>query len=931
MTNALVNRIKQRLEARREFVRVVFSNHHALVWRLTDAPSLRALGIKPKRPEPGRSRAVQAPREVIAKPRIPRVIDIPETDIPEIDAAPLEEAEPSFETTQNLIELPTEIEALETVPELEISEPALIEESISQPSKLEPGQAREILERLQSSPSPELIAQSDPLLRSGETTPPEVSPRTIQTEDVKAQASSLNPTEAESIKAAVEPMATAQSEQAQLEQAQSEQESEQISHDQVPETLEPQEITSHSVIQSASDSEIEQIENQTKTENKIEQIIQTKSQPEPTKVSRALEALQSRAAAERQESRSNTIENQQSESRSIQSEKQNSLEQVTQENQVLEPHVESVLNNQSKPELEPRDVSEKETRDMPEIPRAGHEIRATAETQSSELETTSPTVEVETFKLAEPESRDAETTTSAPISRPQDERAQAQESVSPQSRDDTSEKIGSQPESRASQPEFVARELQTEFQEVKLPESESREPESQATRLEAQSTTSVPQEPQEPQEPRETSASPDDANWQRSIPGDPQSGVVEIIRAKPPRDFRPNKNKELEARDTDFKPPSQTKASEADQIDEDKAQSKQALSQRMKSLQQRFGVTEQTRFDPDRNSFAAQVEPKGADGETSAANFQSVADVAQRLARRYSQARESDSNEASSAQPQAQNPGATFVREASAFIQQDSQPIQLQESSRMFLEPLIGFDPRAAKIFVSPQATEFTTSLNADGATVATDVYLNNGFDEQSPQGLGLLAHELTHVGQNLQADFVPPILQSTSSQNDLAGESTETQARIVEARVTNTASLFVPGISLETAAARQTITGRAPSAVISNPSSQVARTSAKSWNGLPAPWEAMPSFAPSTATSNTSSLNAASSSSTASVAPAAEAPSASVQLAETGRGSENPDDAPPGAAGEQPHPPAQDMDLLARQVYEILKRRLSSERRREG
>ena len=43
MTNALVNRIKQRLEAQRDFMRVVFSNHHALVWHLTDAPSLRLL------------------------------------------------------------------------------------------------------------------------------------------------------------------------------------------------------------------------------------------------------------------------------------------------------------------------------------------------------------------------------------------------------------------------------------------------------------------------------------------------------------------------------------------------------------------------------------------------------------------------------------------------------------------------------------------------------------------------------------------------------------------------------------------------------------------------------------------------------------------------------------------------------------------------
>jgi hypothetical protein len=83
--------------------------------------------------------------------------------------------------------------------------------------------------------------------------------------------------------------------------------------------------------------------------------------------------------------------------------------------------------------------------------------------------------------------------------------------------------------------------------------------------------------------------------------------------------------------------------------------------------------------------------------------------------------------------------------------------------------------------------------------------------------------------------------------------------------------------------------------------------------------------------TSNTLSPNSSSSSSLAGVVPVSDTPSAGVQLAETGRNNENPDNVPPGAASGQPHPPAQDMDLLAQQVYEILKRRLSSERRREG
>ena len=428
-------------------------------------------------------------------------------------------------------------------------------------------------------------------------------------------------------------------------------------------------------------------------------------------------------------------------------------------------------------------------------------------------------------------------------------------------------------------------------------------------------------------ESRVSSALPEDTIWQRSVPGDSQSGVVEIIRAKPPRDFRPNKTEEkTETRATDTQQPNSQQPDSVpprdDKTAEISGQSKQTLSERMKSLQQRFGGTDQTRFDPSTNSFAAQVESEAGDAKTSIPQFQSISDVAQRLARRYSQSQQPDPSEDVKPQIEPQNTNLAEIQAASRFIQQDTQPKQLQESTRNFLEPLIGFDPRAAKIFVSPQATAFTTSLNADAATVASDVYLNNRFDEQSPEGLGLLAHELTHVGQNLQTAFVPPILQDSPSQNDLANESSETQARIVEARVTNTASLFVPGLTLETAASRQTATAQIP-----NFSSQ-AQINTDAWDGLPAPWEAMPNLTP---TSSNLSPNTSSSSSLAGVTPVSDTSHAGVQLAETGRGNENPDNEPPGAAAGQPHPPAQDMDLLAQQVYEILKRRLSSERRREG
>jgi hypothetical protein len=423
---------------------------------------------------------------------------------------------------------------------------------------------------------------------------------------------------------------------------------------------------------------------------------------------------------------------------------------------------------------------------------------------------------------------------------------------------------------------------------------------------------------------------PEPTVWQRSIPGDPESGVVEIIRAKPPQNLRPKGiNKPTEAREATSETEPQVSEPQVSPSQADASQSRQTLAERMKSLQSRYGTNEQTQIEPSTSSPTekAEVDPSD-DAKTPAPQFQSISDVAQRLARRYSEALTPNQNQAANQQPDltvGQTLNTTQTREANAFVQQGTQPVQLRESTRTFLAPLIGFDPNQARVFVSPQATELTSSLNADGATVGTDVYLNNGFDEQAPEGMGLLAHELTHVGQNLKPDFVPPMLQSTPGQQDFSNESGETQARVVEARVTNTASLFVPGISLE-AGARQTTT--APMVSNTPPNADV-------WNGLPAPWEAMPSFnSNSTEFVTVVSPNAPDSSATTNtgVASGSDASSALVQLAESDRPSENRDNAPPGAAGGQPpQQPGQDMDVLAQQVYEILKRRLSSERRREG
>ena len=61
----------------------------------------------------------------------------------------------------------------------------------------------------------------------------------------------------------------------------------------------------------------------------------------------------------------------------------------------------------------------------------------------------------------------------------------------------------------------------------------------------------------------------------------------------------------------------------------------------------------------------------------------------------------------------------------------------------------LGFDPSGARLHTGPAAAQAARSLNAEAFTIGRDVFFGNGhFDPTTPKGLGLIAHELTHVGQ---------------------------------------------------------------------------------------------------------------------------------------------------------------------------------------
>jgi hypothetical protein len=867
MNNALVNRIKQRLEARRDFMRSVFSRHHALTWRMTDAPSLRALGLAPKKTEPNRVKTIQISRAAKVQPRTPRAFELSDLGDQVFETESLSRiGEPTLE----MISVDSSFVAQENS-SFEARESMGLEDQLEEPSepfekpldristKLEPGHARENLERLDLPVIPKSRADVAPSIRSGELTPSEVLaqvsiekivsegvlPPQVQLDEV----TSLDPEETRVL------------------------ESNEI-------TTESPKLDDTQIIQNTNNSIIESISESEKIQNP------QLRQNEPLTAARASETLKKRAAQASQPDLSKAPVQVQKIVPELQNQLEPSVLQGTSNQQTpnLESNEITRLENQTEAPLEPV----LRTQDLVESPQVSAENLMPDKVQSSRFETAieKSMPNIETLEVRTEESSVSEIQTS----------------------------------------DFAPREIISEIAQIEIQEGIQ-------TPQESASQESTPRESQQQFDAREIQSEsafvqpsiPEQPDWQRSIPGDPQSGVVEIIRAKPPRNVRPEKP--TETREEPAKPqPTETRVS---QSLESEVQPKQNLSERMKLLQQRFGANEQTRFDPSSNAFSERVEPDNT-GQTPAPKFQSISDVAQRLSRRYSEIPTTTSSEEENNSPDlkvGQQLNQTQTRAASEFVQQGTQPVQLRESTRTFLAPLIGFDPSQARVFVGASASEFTSSLNADGATVATDVYLNNGFDEQSPEGLGLLAHELTHVGQNLQPDFVPPMLQNAPDQKDLTGQSLETQARALEARVTNTASMFVPGIALESIGLSRTSTA------LPAPKMNAARDT-NAWNGLPAPWEAMPNLNTNSTDFVTviapSSVGSSSSTSTG-FAPVVDAPSAGLQLAESDRSVENPDNQPAGAAGGQPHPPAQDLDVLAHQVYEILKRKLSSERRREG
>jgi hypothetical protein len=251
----------------------------------------------------------------------------------------------------------------------------------------------------------------------------------------------------------------------------------------------------------------------------------------------------------------------------------------------------------------------------------------------------------------------------------------------------------------------------------------------------------------------------------------------------------------------------------------------------------------------------------------------------------------------------------------------------LSDTAQRFLKPLIGIEPADISIRQGPVAAKITRSLRADAVAVGEMVLLSPGSVLESPQQLGLLAHEMTHVARSREPRFLPAVVRDPAKRR-IGPKVSETMdeeglARLVEGRVRSVAK------ARERTESDQPADGLSAGASLDATESN---THLQDWGGLPAPWDPLPAwmtgsrdetaaFVPSASVFSSGPQNAGS--------------AVSLQRAEIGRSLE--DSLPTMSQGQ--HDPVEharpavhpDLDTQAREVYTILKRRLAAEQRRQS
>ena len=264
----------------------------------------------------------------------------------------------------------------------------------------------------------------------------------------------------------------------------------------------------------------------------------------------------------------------------------------------------------------------------------------------------------------------------------------------------------------------------------------------------------------------------------------------------------------------------------------------------------------------------------------------------------------------------------------------------LSESNRRFLRAAVGVDPATVRLSRGQDAGRLTSAYRADAVTFGDDVALAPGRGDETAEGLGLLAHELTHVARRRDPTAIPPIARPAEQRSGFRpaspGPATDEEAlaRIVEAQTVQAARMrFAPPVFPARAEApvaqpfdKQESARTAPPVEDAPAAPDRGR-----WGNLPAPWEPLPDWLAPSRSAEAPPLPVVTVAPAPPVFTTPPQPGAPVvHAAETTRTLPAPRQRET-PSQEQTPAPAPDIDALARQVYAVLKRRLAAERRRSG
>jgi hypothetical protein len=282
----------------------------------------------------------------------------------------------------------------------------------------------------------------------------------------------------------------------------------------------------------------------------------------------------------------------------------------------------------------------------------------------------------------------------------------------------------------------------------------------------------------------------------------------------------------------------------------------------------------------------------------------------------------------------------------------------ISQRARRFLQPLVGIDPASVLVHRDTIAEQVTDAYQADAITIANEVEIAVGHQDETPETLGLLAHELTHVARLREPRFIPPIARSVSAAMPTPGQALsmdeEPLALSVEHRVKLAAE---KQIEQETPLPIELMGGNSESPASPTNPPFVSRKESDTWGGLPAPWEPLPDWlVVATATTEGSIPMPSISAQTSRIAHNSSEIESKASQAGKGRegwnssisgavqraGSERSEEIeeeqeaqtatfPQSSPTDTLNTPEMDLDILARQVYARLKRRLEVERRRES